>query len=54
MMNARDMENGFPDDRRSTSRWDLLSIGAAAGMAAFWAPQAQTQVNAHGIDITGV
>ena len=52
-MSARDTENGFPGDRRPTSRRDLLSIGAAAGMAALWAPQAQAQVNAHGTDITG-
>jgi Pectate lyase superfamily protein len=53
MMSARDMENGIPDDRRPTSRRDLLSTGAVAGMAALWAPQAQAQVNAHGTEITG-
>jgi pectate lyase-like protein len=54
MMRARGMENGFPGDRRPTSRRDLLSIGTAAGMAALWAPQAQAQVNAHGTDVTGL
>ena len=54
MTSARNMENGFPSDRRPTSRRDLLSMGTAAGVAAFWAPQAQAQVNAHGTDITGL
>jgi hypothetical protein len=53
MMSARDMENGFPGDRRQTSRRDLLSTGAVAGLAALWAPQAQAQVNAHGTNIPG-
>jgi hypothetical protein len=53
MMSACDMENGFPGDRRPTSRRDLLSIGAVAGMAAVWAPKAQAQVNVHSTDITG-
>jgi hypothetical protein len=48
------MENGFPGDRRTTSRRDLLSIGTAAGMAALWAPQAHAQVNADSTDVTGL
>jgi hypothetical protein len=47
------MENASQSDRRATSRRDLLSTGAAAGLAALWAPQVQAQENAHRSAIAG-
>ena len=44
-MNARTMNADTRGAGRRTSRRDLLSLGAGAGMAALWEPRTQAQVN---------
>ena len=52
-MSARGMRDESLSGGRATSRRSLLTIGAAAGVAALWEPQAQAQGSAAGVDMSG-